>query len=97
MRVEHDGEVLDCPQCGAACAALRHASAALGGHLDTCQYRTILVAELPRVHCERHKVKQVAGTRGAKAARGFTALFEAVVIDWLAGGAHRCGGRGRWG
>ena len=26
-------------------------------HLDTCQYRTILEAGVPRVECEEHKVK----------------------------------------
>ena len=26
-------------------------------HLDTCEYRTILVAQMPPVLCERHKVQ----------------------------------------
>ena len=40
---------------------------------------------LPRcrgVHCERHKVKQVAAPWSESRSR-FTAPFEAVVIDWL--------------
>ena len=37
---------------------------------------------MPRVHCERHKVKQVAAPWSESRSR-FTAPFEAVVIDWL--------------
>jgi transposase len=56
--------------------------AAALGHLDTCQYRTIVSAQVTRVHCATHGVVQIpvpcleAGTR-------FTALFESLVIDWL--------------
>ena len=79
VRVEHDGEVLDCPQCGQP-ARPYDTRRRRWRHLDTCQYRTILVAELPRVHCERHKVKQVAAPWSESRSR-FTALFEALVID----------------
>ena len=41
-----------------------------------------MAAEIPRVHCERHKVKQVAAPWSESRSR-FTAPFEAVVIDWL--------------
>ena len=37
---------------------------------------------MPRVQCERHKVKQVAAAWSESGSR-FTALFEALVIDWL--------------
>ena len=42
-----------------------------------CQF---LAAEC--VQCERHKVKQVAAPWSESKSR-FTALFEALVIDWL--------------
>lgn len=51
-------------------------------HLDTCQYPTILVAEVPRVDCSEHGVHQVA-VAWSEAGSRFTALFEALVIDWL--------------
>jgi transposase len=51
-------------------------------HLDTCQYPTILVAEVPRVECAEHGVHQVA-VAWSEAGSRFTALFEALVIDWL--------------
>jgi len=51
-------------------------------HLDTCQYKTILVAEVPRVSCKAHGVVTVS-VPWAESGSGFTALFEALVIDWL--------------
>ena len=81
VHVEHDGEALSCPQCGQP-ARRYDARRRRWRHLDTCEYRTILAAEMPRVHCERHKVKQVAAPWSESRSR-FTAPFEAVVIDWL--------------
>ena len=81
VHVEHDGEALRCPACGQP--ARRYDSRQRRWrHLDTCEYRTILAAEMPRVQCERHKVKQVAAPWSERGSR-FTALFETVVIDWL--------------
>ncbi len=51
-------------------------------HLDTCQYKTILVADVPRVQCPEHGVVTVA-VPWAEPGSGYTALFEALVIDWL--------------
>jgi len=51
-------------------------------HLDTMQYRTVLVAEIPRVECEEHGVLQITVPWSDPNSR-FTALFEALVIDWL--------------
>ena len=51
-------------------------------HLDTCQYKTILVADVPRVKCAQHGVVTTA-VLWAEPGSGFTALFEALVIDWL--------------
>ena len=51
-------------------------------HLDTCQYKTILVADVPRVKCEDHGVVTVS-VPWAEPGSGFTSLFEALVIDWL--------------
>src|SRR5210317_139459 len=50
--------------------------------LDTCQYKTILVADVPRVKCEEHGVVTVS-VPWAEPGSGFTAMFEALVIDWL--------------
>ena len=81
VHVEHDGEALTCPQCGQP-ARRYDTRRRRWRHLDTCEYRTIVAAEMPRVHCERHKVKQV-GAPWSESRSRFTAPFEAVVIDWL--------------
>ncbi len=51
-------------------------------HLDTRQCETILVADAPRVKCEEHGMVTVP-VSWAEPGSGFTAMFEALVIDWL--------------
>lgn len=80
-RVEHAGEALACPDCGQACPGYDRRPRRWR-HLDTCQYRTILIADVPRVNCPEHGVKQVTLPWAAPGGR-FTALFETLVIDWL--------------
>jgi transposase len=46
------------------------------------QYRTLVIAEVPRVQCEKHDIRQVAVPWSDSGSR-FTAWFEALVIDWL--------------
>jgi transposase len=70
-----------CPECGAAKRRYDSRSRRWR-HLDTCQFQTILVAEVPRVECAEHGVRQVRVPWGEPGSR-FTALFEALVIDWL--------------
>ena len=72
---------LPCPQCGRSCPRYDH-RIRRWRHLDTCQFRTILVAEVPRVKCPEHGVHQVQVPWGEEGSR-FTSLFEAVAIDWL--------------
>jgi transposase len=51
-------------------------------HLDTFQYRTILHARVPRLNCPNHGVKQIQIPWAEDGSR-FTALFEALAIDWM--------------
>ncbi len=75
------GESFRCPVCGEA--ARRHDSRRRSWrHLPTCQYRTILTAEVPRVRCVDHGVLTI-GVPWSDPGSRFTALFEALVIDWL--------------
>jgi transposase len=82
VKVEYAGSVsVACPACGAA--AKRHDTRLRRWrHLPTCQYKTILAAEVPRVRCPEHGVKTLA-VPWSEPGSGFTALFEALVIDWL--------------
>ena len=51
-------------------------------HLDTCQYKTLLIADVPRVECPEHGVQQVPVPWAEPNSR-FTGLFEAFAIAWL--------------
>lgn len=75
------GEVLSCPECGKDCPQYDSRERSWR-HLDTCQYRTILTARVPRAECKEHGVQQVR-VPWAEAKSRFTALFERLVIDWL--------------
>jgi transposase len=70
-----------CPKCGAPCPGYDRRRRTWR-HLDTCQFKTILVADVPRVECPEHGVVTV-GVPWSDPGSGFTALFEALVIDWL--------------
>jgi len=50
--------------------------------MDTFQYKTILIAEVPRVHCPNDGIHQVPVSWAGQQSR-FTSLFEALAIDWL--------------
>ena len=67
VHVEHDGEALTCPQCGQP-ARRYDTRRRRWRHLDTCEYRTILAAEMPRVHDfeERREESLVAPAELAK-------------------------------
>lgn len=71
----------ECPQCGKQCAGYDR-RVRRWRHLDTCQLRTILIADVPRVECPEHGVVMVK-VPWAEPGAGFTALFEALVISWL--------------
>ena len=81
VRLAPDDATFSCPHCRAAAPGY-DARERRWRHLDTCQYRTIVIAAVPRVHCATHGVVQVA-VPWAEAGARFTALFEALVIDWL--------------
>ena len=78
----HDMMEWPCPECGAACKLYDHQPERRWRHLDTCQYQTILHAEPPRSECRDHGVK-VIKLPWAEPSSRFTALFEALAIEWL--------------
>ncbi len=51
-------------------------------HLDSCQYKTILVADVPRVKCDMHGTQMVKVPWAEPGSR-FTAWFERLAIDVL--------------
>lgn len=81
VHVAHTEPKPPCPQCHQP-SRRYDARPRRWRHLDTCQYPTILVADVPRIECESHGVLQIRVPWAASGSR-FTALFEALVIDWL--------------
>lgn len=94
VHLDTDGEQIDvhvahptgtkfrCPECEQSLACYDHASERKWRHLDSCQYKTILHASVPRVNCPEHGVKQVNVPWAEKGSR-FTMLFERFAIDLL--------------
>ena len=72
---------LACPKCGAKCSGYDHRRRQWR-HLDMCEYRTIVVAEVPRMRCERHGV-QTLPVPWAEPKSRYTKAFESWVIKWL--------------
>lgn len=70
-----------CPECHAEAPIHDHQERSWR-HLDTCQFRTIVHARVPRLKCATHGIRQLQ-VPWAEPGSQFTALFEALAIDWL--------------
>ncbi len=83
VHVDHPrGTKFCCPECEQALPCYDHADERRWRHLDSCQYKTFLVARLPRVNCPEHGVKNVSVPWAEKSSR-FTLLFERLAVDIL--------------
>ena len=58
VHVRHEAGKVCCPECGKEGPRHDHRERRWR-HLDTCQFRTILVADVPRVRCAEHGVHQI--------------------------------------
>lgn len=76
-----EGEPLSCPVCGRM-APRYDKRRRRWRHLDTCQYQTYVVADVPRVECEEHGCRMI-GVEWAEPGSRFTAMFEVLIIEWL--------------
>lgn len=82
VTVEHErGDSHVCPKCGSSGPGY-DSRKRRWRHLDTCQFRTVLEAEVPRMTCPEHGVIMIH-VPWSEPGSHFTALFEAFVIDWL--------------
>lgn len=70
-----------CPDCHAD-APIHDHQERRWRHLDTCQFQTIVEARVPRLNCPTHGIRQLIVPWAEPGSR-FTALFEALAIDWL--------------
>jgi transposase len=83
VRVEHPrGAKFRCCECDSECPIHDHAAERRWRHLDSCQFKTVLIATPPRVKCPTHGVKNAVLPWAEKGSR-FTMLFERFAIDVL--------------
>lgn len=71
-----------CPDCGEHCGVYDHSEERSWRHLDTCQFKTLIHARIPRVNCQRCGVRQVK-VSWADAKSRFTLLMEALIVEVL--------------
>lgn len=81
VHIRHTGAGLACLRCDTSCSGYETLERKWR-HLDTFQYKTWLVAEVPRMKCPEHSVLQLPVPWAENNSR-LTVLFEALVIDWL--------------
>jgi transposase len=74
-------EKLRCPECGKE-GSLHDHRTRRWRHLDSCNHKTLIEAEIPRVKCSDHGIKQVPVNWAEKNSR-FTLEFESAIILWL--------------
>ncbi len=72
---------LACPTCGKSCSVHDHRHRKWR-HLDTCQFTTIVEADVPRIMCPEHGCLTLPVPVGWPRSR-YTLLFESFVLSWL--------------
>jgi transposase len=83
IRIEWpDGKPGACPECGELCGVYDHREEREWRHLDTMQFKTLLICPVPRVNCKTHGVKSLKVPWADLKCR-FTMLFERFAIDVL--------------
>lgn len=76
-----EGTRLACPACGKSCSVHDHRHRKWR-HLDTCQFTTIVEADVPRIMCPEHGCQTLPVPWAGPGSR-YTLLFESFVLSWL--------------
>jgi len=79
VKIEFNSTTGYCPTCGKECSIYDNRSPRTWRHLDTCQMKTYLTGNLPRVSCPDHGVQTVS-VSWAESHSCFTMLFETFAI-----------------
>ncbi|WP_436717197.1 ISL3 family transposase [Roseiconus lacunae] len=83
VQVDHArGTKFCCPECQSELSCHDHTEERRWRHLGSCQFKTILIARVPRVKCPTHGVKNANVPWAEKHSR-FTIMFERFAIDVL--------------
>jgi transposase len=73
---------LSCPECGTPGCTIKDRRERTWRHLDTCQFKTLVAAPLPRTDCPKCGVKTITPPWAQPHSR-FTLLFERLAIEAL--------------
>ncbi len=82
VKIEYSSSIGLCPTCQKECSIHDRRMPRTWRHLDTCQMKTHLTGNLPRVKCPEHGV-QTINVSWAENHSSFTMLFEAFAIRLL--------------
>ncbi len=82
VKIEYNSSTGRCPTCNTECSIYDKRAARTWRHLDTCQMKTYLTGNLPRVSCSEHGV-QTIDVSWAESHSCFTMLFETFTIRLL--------------
>ena len=79
--LQYSEQLAPCPVCGNL-SPKHDTKERTWRHLDTCQFETHLRAKVPRIVCVDDGVLQISVPWAEPNSR-FTAMFEALAIDWM--------------
>lgn len=79
--VECTEQVWGCPECGQR-MHIHQWEQRRWRHLDSCQFKTIIVSDVPRVACPKHGTQTVAVPWADRFVR-FSRMFERLAIDLM--------------
>ena len=82
INLNYNSHVGICPECGKECRIYDKRNVRKWRHLDTCQYKTYLVASIPRINCPDHKIKSIS-VPWSRSNSHFSMLFESYAIELL--------------
>ena len=80
--IKYDSKTGICPICQRNCSIYDSRNDRTWRHLDTCQMKTYLTGNLPRITCPEHGVNSIA-VSWAEPFSHFTMLFERFAINLL--------------
>lgn len=69
-----------CPKCQSLCESY-DTRKRRWRHLDTCQYKTIIEAEIPRINCSDHGVLTIQVPWADQSSR-YSIMFECAILKW---------------
>jgi transposase len=88
VKIEYASSTGLCPTCQKDCSIHDRRMPRTWRHLDTCQMKTYLTGNLPRVNCSEHGVQTIS-VAWAESHSSFTMLFEAFTIRLLQATANQ--------